>query len=1018
MTTSTTDNHVESLNSHLSEKDWNQIEERVDIEVQKVIDLLTNTSRQDTRSDITVLGERLFVSVRGQFPKLFAEQLKQTEEKATSSATSTARGKKGSKAPVVKASDKIRWDNVAKSLVSEAQALLSTLSESVLQTDFGIRHKYFEFRGILLAYIAWFILHSKFAKAYQQEKKSTVYGIIVSMERFIEACKTYEGKSLLNPLISVSVAPTLVTDLEIWLTRLKAKFPCDGQTILKENPLLLLGGPYDKALPENPAKIRKSQQDLVDLLEANCEGVLAFYKAPTGSGKTTLAVAIPSLIKKLAANGRFHTGLPQFLFCCNVPAVRIQVARYCYNAGIPFGMSFWKSSKNKFIVRYQNNTSAETCRVIVACPKGCVDLLDKDPESALNYWLYLDEPTYGADLVKDSDSKDDKQKVSKDEQKRKDDLKAAQKAALNANAELLTKLPRVTVLSSATLPEPKQLPVLLECHNKRYPGIPIVEQVSGEIPIGCEIRTFDDILVVLHKFGDTPKKLRHFIKVLTSNPALMKILSYSTLEKLWRAMTVSGIAGILDVPTHFGKVTNMSAEKVRIACLELLDILGNQAPEIIKSVCSFRSTEEQPSPIDFSRLGTTEAAKFPNATLIVASDPLTYAKSAFQTLLTDLEVSGINPETFKVMTSDFKKKLEEYQKAVSKKGNVKKKSSNTQNDEHLLREEDAKTEIGKPSLKIPECFQVNTASHRAKYQKQNATAPVTVRSVLSIEDFPFEELYSNCEDWIVLLLCLGIGIYAPDQIDNKSFNKLVLELAEKGLLTFIVSDVSLAYGATLRNLCQVIIEPAFALPKSHSLFTLLQVMGRAGRGQASPKSTIYMDPDAISRLVDFATNPESTEGELEARNINEAMTQKLREYSVLEERKQLREQEEMQHRREEEDKLLQKVESAKQNVDKYVAELLIQQDKTVDGWRRGEGEGVTNRNHSPKRSCEEFGEWRRKGPDIQPQKQDKTVDAWRRGETSTTDPPKRSCEEFGEWRRKDPNMQPHTRAIERVNWRN
>lgn len=57
---------------------------------------------------------------------------------------------------------------------------------------------------------------------------------------------------------------------------------------------------------------------------------LVFYRAMIGAGKTTLALAIASLLE--------HEKRTQLIYCCTVNAVRDQIAKLAYNMKLKFAI--------------------------------------------------------------------------------------------------------------------------------------------------------------------------------------------------------------------------------------------------------------------------------------------------------------------------------------------------------------------------------------------------------------------------------------------------------------------------------------------------------------------------------------------------------------------------------------------------------------------------------------------------------------------------------------------------------
>merc|ERR1712167_503104 len=122
---------------------------------------------------------------------------------------------------------------------------------------------------------------------------------------------------------------------------------------------------------------------------------------------------------------------------------------------------------------------------------------------------------------------------------------------------------------------------------------------------------------------------------------------------------------------------------------------------------------------------------------------------------------------------------------------------------------------------IPNCFQINTKSHFDNYSDIELTEKYRGSLINLRYDF-------NVTNEIKTLLNCGIGIYStnPKLKLPKNYRDYILELASSSQLAFIISDSSISYGTNL-PFNNVIITSDLA--KIHSINTIFQIMGRAGR---------------------------------------------------------------------------------------------------------------------------------------------------------------------------------------------
>ena len=824
-------NGTDELNSKFVSSEWEQAEVRLsefEIDVLKCL----SSGIDSIPTEITVIGEELYLSIRDKFKKLTLMKSHEKNEK---------------KKKVSKKIDVMRQENTKKTLTKIVDALLETFIDSRLNFDYGLyTNKIIEFRGITFAYMAWFILETK--NYLDQISKAGVYEVMCSMQRFINTCETYKGKSMANSLDSIFVSPTLIDDVDDWLQRLKDIYPFDGITIYNTAPKLLIHSDYDDCIPGRSIKMRPNQKLLMNTISNHPNGFLLFYNAAIASGKTTLAsVGIASHLDKLIKANKMPKNT-QLIFCCNISSVRRQVAKNCWNAGITFAIGSSNNTNSNTITNHYGTTN-ENRLVIIASPDITAQLLEEDnkikdkakvdkKEYSGKYWLFLDEPTVGADILGSK--------------------------YLESNTKVLYQMPKWTILSSATMPLPEKISNIITHHKEKFPNVYIETQITKEISIGCDVQTFDNQYIVPYIGCQNKEQLLLCISKINEVQQLGRMLTYKVSENLWKTMKANNITDITDIKEYFSNVDNLSADKVRITCMDMLEKLSEQTDEKIKQVCSSTSTTSES--VTFSKLGTKDAAKFLNMNLIVSLDPLETCKECFSDLLKDIENSGI--DNYKKFISEYENKKIEYQK---NRDYLIKTLSVDPNDfkrkvQHF-EEEATNRKCGAdefPTIHFPKAFQVNTLCHWKKYGSHIPINSSNLRSEINISKLPLSDF--TTDDWLLFLLFCGIGIYSPYQISDPVYLREVLNLAETGNLAYLLSDSSICYG-TNYEINRVFIMPDFA--EIHSINTLFQLMGRSGRAGKSWKADVFIDDITALKLIDFVQNTENNDGDIEARNINE-----------------------------------------------------------------------------------------------------------------------------------------------------
>lgn len=946
-------NSKKEINVQVSKEEWEAIETRASSFESSVLECLKAgiSASNVSSSEMQVLGKKLYGVVRPQFVAIFAKnvlplqstpedkqeekQKKKQEEKQKKK--QPKKGSHASKATSLTNKEQIHFEVLHKKLQEKVDDLKVTFSPNQLNYVYGLHTVHnMEFRGLTFIYMVDFIL--KNMKTYR-EKKPEVYELICAIQRFITVSETYQGKSFEDSCALMSVAATLIDDLKHSLGELKVKVPFDGEIMIREAPQLMLhdANKYARAMPSKPIEMRPSQRQLMETILNHLDGFLIFFIAAMASGKTTLAVAIAAEILRLILEEKLPAGT-QLLFVCNVVEVRGKVATDCYNAGIPFAITRL-SKKGKAVISNQDMTKDESRLVVVASPETAIQLLEKDPEK---YILYFDEPTCSAGkkhVLADPDAKE----VDTD-----DDPDS--KHQLEAIARLWSILPKRTILGSALLPEPEKLPTVLGPHLKKFPDTHVAVQVTREIPIAATFHTFDGKLVRLHDTCETKQQLERYIEQCKIDPQLGKMLSYPIANQLRDSMNANKIDGVPDMRKRFSQVDNMTADKVRQVCIEMLELASNQSDEQIKKICSHTDRQYDTGSVDFANLGTTGAGKFTHMTLVATNDPIKFAKEAFGSLIKDIQKAGINTADYRKFIADHEARMTEYKKnkaSEEKRAGEKKKSTS---DGHRFEKEtpgdnDCRGNI--PKLQWPSRFQL---------------------SKIDVNQFPLSE-FKDTDSLLVFLLFCGIGLKAPKQIKNTVYNFEVSKLAKTGDLAFYICDDSIASGANLANLRTVMVMPDFR--EYNSVNTVKQIMGRAGRAGKSPTATIYADRATVQQLLDCVMDPDNLDCDLEAQNINRAIIcLSIRDY--WKNRAELKKREyELQRSREVDAQLIARARYLTRNMDQTLNQIEAREAKQREEADENKANWRSNglRDPAPKKAvpweshAAEFAAWRNK-PDV------------------------------------------------------
>ncbi|MBM3204217.1 hypothetical protein FJZ55_09990, partial [Candidatus Woesearchaeota archaeon] len=526
---------------------------------------------------------------------------------------------------------------------------------------------------------------------------------------------------------TTEVSKILLDDLDKWFQHLKTIYPYSGFVISDYAPQLFVHTEYDEAIPTVGIKPRNHQDELFKCISNNHEnGYMLIYKAPIGGGKTSAVLILASYVMSLRMSSPEKYGKLQILFTCNLQAVRLHVSNMCYNGDIPFGVASMNSDGNYKITNNSICKNSTDRIVIVSSPDVSYAILNdkKNGETNDKYILYLDEPTSGAD-VENSEK-------------------------LKSNMRVLVTMPRRTILVSATFPDIQHIDDIIKSYKYKYKEAKIETINSGEIYIGCNVKTFDGELVVPHLGVKNKKELENIIDSISKWSVLKRIYTVNVIKDLYNKMNNAKCDNVPNVDKLFSDVDNMNCTKVGKIAIDLLTILSKHESNIIEQVCRSKITSDKielelekknddetfawtrsdvdeiddpTNSISFNKLGTTQAYRFTGGTLIRVDQDINFCLDNFADLINNIEGAVVSTK----ITSEMKyksasnifniydKEREEFEKQLQREEKNPKRLQEYDYERYITEFK----EVNRPLIKFPEFGQINTIQHLDKYAGKN-----------------------------------------------------------------------------------------------------------------------------------------------------------------------------------------------------------------------------------------------------------------------------------------------------------
>lgn len=888
------DKKAKEASAKFSSDDWKAAERKLgsfDLKVRDELCELANNLVGINNS--TKIDETLFKAMGDDFYKLIRSDL--VKQKLVQQESDQ---KKKTKEKPMKAADKIRQENTIRMIEKEITKIINGFDLTDFRIPSGLCSKILEARAIGFMQTAQFLLQNK--KTYldssnniRRNKIRFVYSILIAMEKFLNAVREMDGVSILNPSQRNQISEKLIADYSTLLGEVKKIYNFDGMIAYNNAPELLFYTDYDSYIPSKGFKPYPHQKQITEGIKnaiLNKTATVFSYKAMTGNGKTVSVVAIAKMIENLKMMYPAHAST-ELLFCCNLRSVKEQAAQWLFNSNIPFALGVMDGDRGLRIINNYNCKSDEKRVAIVCSPEACYEILKED--ICKQYVLFLDEPTIGADM---------------------------KTSAAKMNVQLMSNLPAVTVLSSATLPH-DVYPWIKENHEIRYGSCDFVTIYSNKIHIGCEIKTFDGALVVPHLYSKNSDDLNIAIKRISEIPFLGRAYTINVVRNMYDLMKSESIPDIPDISEKFKQTENLNTDAVRELAMNLLRILSTQPEKVIQKICSSTISsdtvktveksstrsdeedeefewEEEPiqnvsTSVDFEKLGTSEAHKFMWQNLIATLNPVEFAYTKFRNLIDDVlkEIGSLRK-----LNQVLSQETAVWQKQVDRLD----KQEFVNELERLKETDDILT--NKPRFKFPNKFQINTKEHIRTYAKKTNLAinKSSIRFEVNPSDIPMDSM--TVQDELMILLLCGVGVYTPSFNLNPVYLATVLRLAEEGKLAYLISDASISYG-TNYPINRVFITADFS--EKYSINTIFQLMSRAGRVGKSWIAEAYVDNECAMRLIKTTT---SNEEDIETKNINELYTEIVmenvaRDQKLIEELEQKKRQEEEKIRKAEEEKI-------------------------------------------------------------------------------------------------------------------
>ena len=689
----------------------------------------------------------------------------------------------------------------------------------------------------------------------------------VSVDNLIKYDLLIGSQNFLTYASNVCNNISFINDFVYVFNRFKRKNKLDNNTlvnnIITNYPILMACESYNI---NNKITLRDHQMEIIDYIKNinDDDKHCIIYTPMIGLGKTSIAVMLAYMNKDMNK---------EIIFCCGLKSVIIQVAQALFNMKILFGVaevlkipyvydgeeiyvkisnsyicpecSYNKlkkvntkfyNGKNTFLITNDSIQTRQSRSIIICDMDACDRLLSGEGYINVtktnnyinrrcevntimnNRIAFIDEPTVGWDNVH-SDH-------------------------LRKSSNILKRMPNVTILSSATFPNIFHLP----CFSDK--NIKVI--TSKDITISCSVNSMDGKVYIPHV------RVSNMISsdVIKNSPFLKRMYNHNIL------IIIANIAiknNIIEVD-HLEKnvnLSNLSHTFICNECIKLIELIMtsniSEAFEELMNESVYESLNK--NQVNFREFIMSD--RYTCGTNLISTDnPMNFIDEYFSEYLDECVINnGINIDR---IIHEFIEDKEKYDEHVTKLRDGKKKKLNDdegKNKMDIERKDCEDTENLIPKFNFPDSLQIGTKSFVAKFLKSMDTSNITYRQKIDLSRIDWGRL-QNVNSKLLLLLCIGIGVYSDDTIsmnDEYSYSNLLIDYINKGMIHTIVSDDTITFGSNY-PITKVFICDDYT---NHSIENIFQLMGRSGRVGKSWRAQIYISNNSKLQIDNYVNGIEN-----------------------------------------------------------------------------------------------------------------------------------------------------------------
>lgn len=773
--------------------------------------------------------------------------------------------------------------------------------------------------------------------------RDKAFEMIFGSRKALYYCKKMDGFSKIA-----------IEDHEQLINVLQKKFDFSVLDTLKIIPRVIISTNIDNVYPMTDVAPYKSQRELMEKIMNNKQ-FLIYLICMIGTGKTSMISPICKYIEKERDRLKAHDPKKKLdvIFACSVEPVRIQAGNIAYNNEIKFG--FASREKGRLIIRNHYNVGQNISReegderrlLTIADLASTLELVRSNKQKGKDSLIFIDEPTVGADqkghkitrmvmqIIRDSPgrvilSSATMPKPDQVPEMNEMFLRKYPSAKIETVISYETKIGCQIMNEDGDIIAPHtscQTQEELDFQIKRLKDNPFLGRIYTPLMLYHLVDRMKSVGVA--NLPDLEKRFTDFrklsqIEIQQFAIEVLEILSKCSnklIKQVCSNVTKKNIEDVIDVSDE----DSDSDEDDIVVVKKQKEVSKDKKQHLVPNKFFFE-----------------DSSRFMGGCLIACADPVGFVLKNGKSIFNLIEKEGGYEEMKKKFEEDidkYKKRLEDIEKhgrsliindrevngdkndwklersgkSIKKKGKSSQKKrgikvdgdnklegraaekQNAKNEKKLSNSdrasmiEEVKMKLGltQPIFPFPKELQVNTRLFFAKYFPEvlENLDESLLRPMLN--QIP-ESL--GVSDELMILLRAGIGVYSNHNKHlTPRYSEFVLDLASEGKLAFLVSDGSINYGANY-HIGHVIVFDDLA--KKHSIGTLFQLWGRAGRvGKSWTAHAYIVGKDTEKRFMRYMKGELDRGVSMEAKNLVSAMKELINEEDHINEEAKIRKEE-------------------------------------------------------------------------------------------------------------------------------